>query len=959
MLLVSCVNDYNPFENKDNIDVKIEQSKSSIRLNDTCSIFSTESLSVYVTVWEQIDSFIVSTDSNRLWLSGSKKIIRPGAQDYTFYFSWNDTGSHPVDIRVFRTDGKSYSKRVNVMVSSPLYQDSIVCEAGSVCTLYTPGIFDAGLSYHWYFGDFYGQRVEREYSKPGPRPVEILIGQQNGRGSLWIEDTSGKRSPTVGFSYKFTDNKPPEILVNAAQAKGDTVITGDSVFLLNYYIRDNGGIKTVSINDSLDYKREVTVNGELITRVLTNMHTATRNNPHVDTVIAIDAAGLKSTRIVYTVFSDNGPRTNAVVLQIVSPAVETWRTIDSSISIIYKLFNYSADTVYVKAARGVISKASDTVMPGADTTLFWECPLNGGANTIRVNAYRLDTIASKYIVIERASDLVDTIHPQISHVLVNGKDGIRHSTLSDKVELSFLAFDNSGTLKAVTINGKNASPVTGKMFQYFDTLQVAHQGSAFIIRAIDNVGLSVEDTVYVRSNTAPVFTKEMISGRFIIGETRNDTIAFMDSDGDSVTVSFTIVPQNQAVASCFSLKKSSRNNAILSWIGTGNPVVGQYVMRITLWDGFQPVTTERTFHVTMPGTVAISAFKSVRTVPSSTDTLSDGTIDLRNATQSTRIGITIVPNLKPLTKGDSIIIANAGSVLYYNELGNLAITLGKGRGRVFDTVNVLVRGVDGSVDTADRIPVLYPPREPILVPGISYWFALDKGVSGYDYTVRAENIIDWWYNRVDQKKQLYSYSSGREPIVSSMKTPAGKPSLDFGSRTTVLINYPDQTLDMGGNWPRSGFTAFFVAKRKPVIPDNGIVLSSSDYDNVYFAIGLSKSGKLAAFNYPADSSAGTIAESNVVLDTSWNIIAYRSSGRVSQNDSCTIQMGTKLSFSDSIGIASTGVSGNLMVGSANKHIGRFSWPGQIAEVVFYQRMLTDGECQEVILYLAGKHGVYR
>ncbi|NLD91359.1 MAG: hypothetical protein GX639_01695 [Fibrobacter sp.] len=52
----------------------------------------------------------------------------------------------------------------------------------------------------------------------------------------------------------------------------------------------------------------------------------------------------------------------------------------------------------------------------------------------------------------------------------------------------------------------------------------------------------------------------------------------------------------------------------------------------------------------------------------------------------------------------------------------------------------------------------------------------------------------------------------------------------------------------------------------------------------------------SAFHYPADSSPGVIVESSVVLDTSWNIIAYRSSGRVSQNDSCTIQMGTTLLF---------------------------------------------------------------
>lgn len=959
ILLISCVNDYNPFENNDNIDVKIEHAKSSISLNDTCSIFSTESLCVYATVWEQIDSIIVATDSNRLWGSGSKKIVRPGPVDYTLYFSWNDTGSHPIDIRIYRTGGKSFTKRVNVLVRSPLFQDSIVCEAGTVCTLFTPGIFDAGLSYHWYFGDFYGQRVEREYSKPGPRPVEIQIGQQSGNGSLWIEDTSGRRSPSAKFLFRFTDNKPPEIIVNSAQVIGDTVITGDSIFLLNYYIRDNGGIKTVSINDSLDYKRDVTVNGEMVTRVLTNMHTSTRSNPHADTVTAIDAAGLKSTRIVYSVFSVNGPRTNAVVLQIVSPSLETWRTIDSSMTIVYKLFNYSADTVYVKAARGAVSKAADIVMPGSDTTLSWDCPLNSGANTVRVIAYRQDTIASKYIAIERASDLIDTIRPQITHVLVNGQEGKRHSTISDKVVLSFLAFDNSGTIKTVTINGQNASLVPGKKFEYVDTMQAAHQGSTYIIRAVDNVGWFTEDTVYVRSNTPPVFTKEALSGRFIIGETKNDTIAFVDNDGDTVNVSIAIVPHNQVVASCFSIKKISRNEAVLSWNGTGSPVVGQYIMRLTLWDGFQAVTTERTFHITRAGAVDIAAFNSSRIILSSTDTLSDGSIDLRKASHPARIGITITSNLATLTKMDSVIVENAESVLYYNELGHLTITLGKGRGRMYDTVNVLVRGIDGSIDTADRIAVVYPPRELSMLSGLTYWFALDRGVAGSDYTMKDETVFDWWYNRVTLSKHLYAYTAKREPVISSVKTPAGKISLDFVSRSAVLLNYPEEKLNMGGGWPKSGFTAFFVAKRIPDISDAGILWSSSDYDSAYFAIGVSKAGKLSAFNNPTGSATGTIIESNAALDTVWNVVVYRSAGRSAQNDSCTIQMATRMPLADSVRIAANGVSTNLMLGSANKHIGRYTWPGQIAETAFFQRVLTDNECREVIYYLAGKHGICR
>jgi hypothetical protein len=339
------------------------------------------------------------------------------------------------------------------------------------------------------------------------------------------------------------------------------------------------------------------------------------------------------------------------------------------------------------------------------------------------------------------------------------------------------------------------------------------------------------------------------------------------------------------------------------------------------------------------------------------DTLFNGTIDLRENSSPIRIDFNIQDKLKELSKTDSIIVENADAVYFSNDQGTFSVVLDDGNGRFEDTVNVLIKSAAGIVDTAGRIPILYPPKSPEYITGIEYWQGLDRGI-GTDLTMRDTTTLEWWINRVYSIKQFYSYYDGNEALFDGQLTPGGKPSLHFGNRSVVLINYMNEELGLGGAWPNYPFTVLVVARTQNPLPSSGGALwSSSDYDSIYFALGISGNGKLAVLNRESNVSVPTITESDVILDTSWHILMFRSQGINSETNDISIQMGKIELPSDTITAPAYGVSSNLMIGCANKHIGRLAWPGYIAEVVFLKRNISDRECREIGAYLRLQHGM--
>jgi len=952
--LFSC-SDYNPFENMDNVDVKIRNSASSISINDTFEIFSTESLTVYPTVFEEIDSFTVESGGNRLSKAQSITIKKLKAGDRRFYFSWNDTGRTSVTVTVYRSDGESFSRSYEGYCISPLFQDSIRCEAGSICTLYTRALNDQDLQYHWYFGEYFGKEMGFKSYKAGvPLPVEFRSGSIEGKGSLWVTDTNGNSSPKMPFIFNFTDNHPP--LLAAVSGKlstnGDSVITGDSLFLFRVRVMDKGGIRNVTFNGGDYDDREIAADGELFIKILPDMHRYTPDTPYTVTVGATDNSGKYASKKFVLTYNPDGPKSDAVILRIVNPSSSSWTIVDTVMNVVYNLFNYSSDTVFVKAVRKTLASKPDTILPYVSKKMLsWDCPLSSGSNQIDVIAYNTDTLASESIIINRKTKTDTIIPPKIPYVLINGKDGERHLVQSSSVICSFLTVMGSNEIRSVTINGKSVAPSDRNRNLYIDTIDVLHTGTALLIKAVDTKGSSADTTIFVGKNSLPEFTGT-ISRQYITGKKQIDTLVLNDNDGDSVSFTFLVAPQ---ISEEFSFKKITRNRVVINWRGKGTPETGLFSATITLWDGYQSVNFQKQFYITAPGDTTIQPYTLKRLVVDKIDTLKDGTLDMSLSKTPVRVDFSIQDQLKELTPEDSIIVQNAKTVYFSTNPGQFSVVLPNIGNKYLDTINVLVKGIDGTIDTAGRVPVIYPPRTPDYFPALTYWCGLDRGV-GKDLTVRGVDTLDWWNNRVSAAAQFYSYTAGREPLIYKKSTPNGLSALYFGTREAVLINYKNEILEQGGSWPELPFTAFFAAKITDTIPASGGVLwSSSDYDYVYFALGVSGNGKLSILR-GTQSCSQFVEESSVKLDTSWQVIVFRSNGSNS-SDSITIQTSITGKLCNSIVSSTDGISGNLMIGGANKHYGHLSWPGLIAEVVFYQHKLSDSECIEISKYLKMRYKI--
>jgi hypothetical protein len=953
--LISC-NDYNPFENMDNVDVKIRKSASSVSIRDTFEIFSTESLTVYPTIFEEIDSFSILTNGNRLDSAQSVTIVKPPAGDHRFYFSWNNSGPTSVTITVYRSDGKSFSRGYDCHCICPLLQDSIICEAGSNCTLYTRSLHDQHLKYHWYFGEFSGKQIGYDSYKAGiPLPFdELRVGSTRGKGSLWVTDSNDYCSPKVPFNYYITDNNPPLLAAVSGHLSeiGDTVITGDSLFLFRVRVMDKGGIRNVTFNGGDYDEREIAADGEIFTKIMPDMPRYTQSVPFIITTEATDNSGKNSKKRFVLVYSPDGPKSEAVVIRIVNPGSSSSPTTDTIVNIIYDIYNYSSDTVFAKAIRsGPLSSKPDTVLPRFSKRMIsWECPLSIGTNQIDVIAFRNDTIASESVIINRITEMTGTIPPSIPYILINGKDSEHHLVQSTSAICSFLAVKGSHEIRSVTINGNPATPSNGNSNLFTDTIQTLHAGTAVTIKVVDMQGASADTVLFVRKNSLPEYTGAL-QRRYITGSRQLDTLLFSDNDGDSVSCTVVVDPQ---IAAEFSFRKIARNMVVIEWRGTGTPQTGLYTATITLWDGYQSVNTQKEFYVTLAGPTGIQPYAISRSFVDTIDTLKDGSIDLSSRTAPVRIDFSIVNSLKELTPQDSIIVENADVVTFSTVPGQFSLTLSGNSRKYFDTVNILVKGTDGVIDTAGRMPVVYPPRTPDFFPALTYWCGLDRG-EGTDMTIRDDSALEWWTNRISSTAQFYSYTNGAEALIYKNTTPNQLSSLYFGTRRVVLINNKDGELGQGGSWPNSPFTAFFAAKIKDNIPaSKGILWSSSDYDYIYFALGVSEKGNLSILK--GTESCSTVVESDIKLDTAWHIIMFRSNGP-DNSGNISIQMGTSEIPTSSVTTSSDDISDNLMIGSANKHFGRHAWPGLIAEVIFYQHRLTDNECREVGKYLQNHYKI--
>jgi hypothetical protein len=457
--VLQCANDYNPFENYSNAQVSVlfDACSKKIRDGDTLSIFSTETLAVYTTVREKIDSFRIDAPGNRYWPDTT--ILHPSDKDNQFFLlSFWDTGRVQINVTTYRSNHtvSSLAAPMSFYVRSPLGQRNISSVLGSPCTLSTAPVGDEDVLYIWAFGK---DTVLGIGSNTFPNPSSKLLNVEVGKtdtGYLRVTDFwKTFRSPAAAFTYLFYKPSPPRIHCTTKGLRGDTVITGEDTLRFTFQVIDSSGLGLAGVD--LSGEMPQTADSVAFYKTIIGMKQYSNLTPKVEIIKATNKIGQTTIDTFYLCYEATGPHGDLVKFRLINPPgpVLTTRT-DTLLYVLY-VDNYSQDTVNIST---LATGKNFVTIPFSDSVhkFQWLVPLDTGYNTIKTvasipqRAYSAETT----LVIQRRPLAPDTTPPEITSITVNGRPyPVDRDTIFDMdsafVNVVVSAIDNESGIKSVSI----------------------------------------------------------------------------------------------------------------------------------------------------------------------------------------------------------------------------------------------------------------------------------------------------------------------------------------------------------------------------------------------------------------------------------------------------------------------------------------------------------------------------
>jgi hypothetical protein len=469
--VLQCTNDYNPFENYSNAQVYVlpEACSKKIREGDTLSIFTTETLAVYTTVREKIDSFRIDAKGNRYW---PDTVLRPpfAKENLVLPLSFWDTGRVQINVTTYRSNHavSSLAAPMSFYVRSPLKQKDVSSVLGSPCTLSTAPVTDEDVLYIWRFGkDTLPGSTSNTFSDFSKYLLNIKIGKTD-TGYLWVTDFHEEfRSPATMFTYLFYQPSPPRIkCTNYKLLHGDTVITGDDTLPFTFQVIDSSGQGLASVD--LSGEMPQTADSVTFYKTFIGMKQYSNQNPKVEIIKATNKIGQTSIDTFYLCYEKSGPHGDLVTFRLVNPPDPTLTTrLDTLLYILY-VDNYSQDTVNVST---LATGKNFVALPFSDSVhkFQWFVPLDTGYNTITTlasipqRAYSAETT----LVILRRAYAPDTTPPIITSITVNGRPYPVEGDTVLEIDSAFVnvvvsAIDNESGVKSVSLaqDAVSSMPIT-------------------------------------------------------------------------------------------------------------------------------------------------------------------------------------------------------------------------------------------------------------------------------------------------------------------------------------------------------------------------------------------------------------------------------------------------------------------------------------------------------------------
>ncbi len=391
ILFAGCVHDYDPFENYSNANVVVSGTPGPklIRNGDSLSVFATETLQVFTTVREKIDSFRVTATGNRYF---TDSVLRPPfSVDYSLLFSFYDTGWASIGITTYRSNNTSVSlPLVKVFAYSPLKQKDVDTVFGTPYLLKTLPVGDDDVLYVWAFGKDTVKRIGTDsIFIPYSDLAHAVVGQLD-TGYLFVSDFSETTlSPKSPFTYLFFKPAPPKIkCTNKVGLSHDTVVTGSDTLVFQFQVTDSSGQGvSVAVNGILVQANDTTGNVYTYHETYLGMKAFTNQKAKAVTVTAVDKLGDSTLATFYLCYESSGPQGDLALIKLANPTTPALTTRIDTLLYDLTVYNYTGDTTTVTTTvTGPAGKQTGIlpiyVFSDSSHKCPWFVPLGIGSNAI-------------------------------------------------------------------------------------------------------------------------------------------------------------------------------------------------------------------------------------------------------------------------------------------------------------------------------------------------------------------------------------------------------------------------------------------------------------------------------------------------------------------------------------------------------------------------------------------------
>ena len=948
--------EYNPFDDPSNVDMVIIGQKSSIHTDSIIAIFTAESLTVSAVVKEKIDSFTITANGNRYW-EDTSIIVPISSDEYTFRFSYPDTGDIKITLKTYRDNGDIIPKEFSLSVSSPLAQNDIIIEGGTPCSLSTPPVGDNDVMYNWQFQKQDKQPLVLSYpfSSNNTQITDVLSGNT---GYLWVEDSIGNKSPEVLFNYNYIDTTGPVILCINQGINGDTVVTGASSFVFKVECNDNLGIGGALVNDALFTDSTVNIKSTVYYKTFTNMDTLSTYFPVV--VKAWDTDNNENTKTFYIRYDINGPKE---IILIKNPPYSPYTTDKAFYDIIADISNPEDDsvTVTINHVETGSTVNLDTLAGNAEKTVTYTASLQLGSNTIEIAV--IDTgnniIAKDTAKLEYISGNEDKNPPYINKIMVNGIEGESHFIPGDRAILELEAFDEH--MDSVVINGKQK--IEESKYHWKDTLALNGELQYFFIHLNDSSGNYTNDTVFVMRNYLPIITPAVSWPRtLILNKPWSQTFSVYDADGDSVYIAHvpevgSTLPDSGSIT--FTPLGQKRWN--VRWSGKvlnpGQSVNKYHETYVALVDGKQ--YNAYPWNFTIKDSTQAKAYQFFIFLPAGVDTTENGVLDLSTITQPANILCIVVADAKPFSDDDIIAVIQQDKILSFGtdavDTNWFSLTFIPEEKKSEEAMVIMVVDSAGEETIVDTLHVIYSYGFPDDIDSLGFLLQSDTGT-----VVEEEFLVGWHGISIKLEKNQHTNDE-----YDTLTMPRLLPDILHGYPAALFT--PENHSNLLGNikdWAKGPFTIFFVARKEPSRPPDTTNILISAGAAQFFGLGVF-SGKMGITGYITNNS-GIQADTTLtcdlkVMNNRWHILCFSTRNGLG-SDQVELKMwvdgysgpNSSLSFPS----VSTGVDLNyVMLGGGGKELALKNWCGEMVEILKYSKYLSEVEMDAVFKYLSSKYKI--